>query len=70
MRETLNPQTSIFENYGENETGRQLIIISDILDANSSIIDLAAKVIVNPKTEETGRNGLTVETIIRAGLLK
>jgi IS5 family transposase len=70
MRKILNPQTSIFESYGEHETGRQLKIISDILDANSSIIDIAAKVIVNPKTEETGRNGLTVETIIRAGLLK
>ena len=70
MRETHNPQTSIFEFYGEHETGQQLKIISTILDQNPDILAIAAKVIITPGTEETGRNGLTVDSIVRAGLLK
>ncbi len=70
MRETHNPQTSIFEFYGEHETGQQLKIISAILDDNPSIVDIAAKVIITPGTTATGRNGLTVDSIVRAGLLK
>jgi IS5 family transposase len=70
MRETHNPQTSIFEFYGEHETGQQLKIISSILDQNPAIVAIAAKVILTADTKETGRNGLTVDTIVRAGLLK
>ena len=70
MRETHNPQASIFEFYGEHETGQQLKIISSILDANPTIIDAASTVLIKPNTNETGRNGLTVDSIVRAGLLK
>ena len=70
MRETHNPQASIFEFYGEHETGQQLKIISAILDANPAIIDAASAVLIKPNTNETGRNGLTVDSIVRAGLLK
>lgn len=70
MREAHNPQASIFEFYGEHETGQQLKIISAILDANPTIINVASAVLIKPNTKETGRNGLTVESIVRAGLLK
>ena len=70
MRETHNPQASIFEFYGEHETGQQLKINSSILDANPTIIDAASTVLIKPNTNETGRNGLTVDSIVRAGLLK
>ena len=70
MRETHNPQTSIFEFYGEHETGQHLRVISTILDKNPAILAIAAKVVLPSGTKETGRNGLTVDTIVRAGLLK
>ena len=70
MRKEHNPQASIFEFYGEHETGQQLKIISAILDANPTIINVASAVLIKPNTKETGRNGLTVESIVRAGLLK
>ena len=70
MRKTHNPQASIFEFYGQHETGQQLKIISSILDANPAIIEVASVVLVKTNTNGTGRNGLSVDSIVRAGLLK
>jgi IS5 family transposase len=70
MREKYIPQVSIFEYYGEHETGQQLKIISAKLDDCPEIIDIAAKVLIDPKTKDTGRNGLSVDSIVRACLLK
>jgi hypothetical protein len=66
MREKHNPKVSIFEFYGEHETGQQLKIISAKLDDCPEIIDIAAKVLIDPKTKDTGRNGLSVDSIVRA----
>ena len=70
MRKTVNPQPSLFEFYGEHETGQQLKIISAILDENPTIMALASSVLIKPNTKKTGRNGLTIESIVRAALLK
>ncbi|WED21122.1 ISNCY family transposase [Vibrio sp. JC009] len=70
MRETHNPQISIFEFYGEHETGQQLKNISERLDAIPAILDIATNAIFTSGAKQTGRKGLTVDTIVRAALLK
>lgn len=70
MRETHNPQISIFEFYGEHETGQQLKKLSQILDDNPAILDIATKAIIDLNKKDTGRKGLTVDSIFRAALLK
>lgn len=70
MRQKHNLQTSIFEFYGEHETGQQLFAMSQILDANPAILDIAGKCLIDDSKKETGRNGLTVDSVVRAGLLK
>lgn len=70
MRQKHNPQNSIFEIYGEHETGQQLKLMSQILDSNPIILDIAAKCLIDDNKKEIGRNGLTVESIVRAALLK
>ena len=70
MREIRDPQISIFEFYGQHETGQQLKKISEILDATPAILDIAAKAFLTPDIKETGSKGLTVDSIVRAALLK
>lgn len=70
MRKKHDPQASIFEFYGEHETGQQLRVMSQILDDNPAILDIAGRCLIDDTKEETGRNGLTVDSVVRAGLLK
>lgn len=70
MREKHIPQMSIFDFYCEHETGQQLKAISAKLDTYPEILDLAADTLIDPKTKATGRNGLSVDSIVRATLLK
>lgn len=70
MRQKHNPQTSIFEFFGEHETGQQLKAMSKILDDNPSIVDIAFNCLIDEKKQDTGRKGLTVDSIVRAALLK
>ena len=70
MRQKHNPQTSIFEVFAQHETGQQLKVISRILDDNPVILDLAHACFVTPDKKETGRKGLSVDSIVRAALLK
>ena len=70
MRQKHIPQISIFEIYGEHETGQQLKLMSEILDDNSCIVDIAAKCLIDDSKKDIGRNGLAVDSIVRAALLK
>jgi len=70
MRQKHNPQISIFDIYGEHETGQQLKLMSSILDDNPSIVDIAAKCLIDDSKANKGRNGLTADSIVRASLLK
>ena len=70
MRKIHSPQISIFELYAEHETGRQLKKLSNILDENPAILDIATKAIIDFSKKDTGRKGLTVDSILRAALLK
>lgn len=70
MREYRRAQTSIYDYCGENEIGRQLQVISDILDNFPQILDLLAKDLIDEEAIETGRRGLSVESVFRCLLLK
>jgi len=70
MRETHIPQRSIFEVYGEHETAQQLKAISVCLDAHPEILIRAAEDLIAPGKQHTGRRGLTVDSLVRAAILK
>jgi IS5 family transposase len=70
MRKKRISQASIFEYYGEHETARHLRAISTRLDGLPDILDLAFADLVKPETDETGSEGLSVESVVRAALLK
>jgi hypothetical protein len=63
-------QRSIFEFYCEHESGQQLKAISAKLDEHPTILDLASEALISPGTKSTGRCGLSVDSIVRAALLK
>lgn len=70
MRQSRIPQISIFEYYAAHETGQQLKAISARLDAHPEILELAAQDLVSARVKATGRKGLSVDSIVRAALLK
>ncbi len=70
MREKRTVQGSIFERYAEHETGRELKAMSDWLDQNIDLLDWVAADVKNRNVEETGRKGLSVESVLRCAILK
>lgn len=70
MRQSRIPQVSIFEFYGAHETGQHLKAISARLDANPEILELAGAELIGNTTSATGRKGMSVDSILRAALLK
>ena len=70
MREKHTVQRSIFEHYAEHEIGLELKSMSGWLDQNMDLLDWVAADI-NPRTvEDTGRKGLSVESVLRCAILK
>lgn len=70
MRIKSNPQRSIFDYYGEHKLGKELSAISKILDEYSEFYELAAKDLLRINIKETGRTGLTAESVLRCAILK
>lgn len=70
MREKRTIQASIFEYYPEHEIGRELKAMSQWLDANPDLLDWVAADVKNRHVEETGRKGLTIDSVLRCALLK
>lgn len=70
MRKKHIPQRSIFEFYCEHDSGQQLKVISAKLDDHPKILDLASDALISPETKSTGRCGLSIDSIVRAALLK
>jgi IS5 family transposase len=70
MREKHTVQRSIFEQYAEHEIGLELKSMSGWLDQNMDLLDWVA-VDINPRNvEDTGRKGLSVESVLRCAILK
>ena len=70
MREKRTVQSSIFETYAEHEIGRELKAVSDWLDQHLDLLDWVAADIKQRNVEETGRKGLTIESVLRCAILK
>ena len=70
MREKHTVQRSIFEHYAEHEIGLELKSMSVWLDQNMDLLDWVAADINPHNVEDTGRKGLSVESVLRCALLK
>ena len=70
MREKHTVQRSIFEHYAEHEIGRELKAMSDWLDQHLDLLDRVAADIKPCNVEDTGRKGLSVESVLRCAILK
>ena len=70
MREKRTIQASIFERYAEHEIGRELKAMSDWVDQNIDLLDWVAADVKRRNVEETGRKGLSIESVLRCAILK
>lgn len=71
MRKKHTVQSSIFEYYPEHETGYELKAISQWLDQHPELLDWVAGDVKNRAVKSnSGREGLTVESILRCAILK
>lgn len=70
MRQTRTAQASIFELYAEHEIGERLSTLSTILDKNPDLLLPLEADLIDKSLSDTGRCGLTVESIFRCLLLK
>ena len=70
MREKHTVQRSIFEHYAEHEIGLELKSMSQWLDQNMDLLDWVAADINPRNVQDTGRKGLSVESVLRCAILK
>jgi IS5 family transposase len=70
MRRKLNRQTNLFTAVSSNPIARELEEISKIIDANPGVLDLVYQDLVKAKRQDTGREGITAEQVLRCCILK
>ena len=70
MRQERTVQASIFDLFAGHEIGRELKGMSQWLDEHRELIGLAAEDLRRHGVKETGRQGLSAESVLRCGLLK
>jgi len=70
MRETRTAQQSIFQSETDHEIARELKRMSDWLDTHPGLLDLVAQDVRSRRGSTRGRNGLTIESILRCAILK
>jgi len=70
MREKRTVQSSIFDHYAEHEIGRELKAMSDWLDEHLQLLEWVESDVQQRTVEETGRKGLTYESVLRCAILK
>ena len=70
MRQERTVQASIFDLFAGHEIGRELKGMSQWLDEHRELIGLAAEDLRRHGVNETGRQGLPAESVLRCGLLK
>ncbi len=70
MRKKRSSQISIFDMFSEHEIGKELKAMSARLDQNRVILNWVAKDLCLPDTTDTGRQGLSAESVLRCVLLK
>jgi IS5 family transposase len=70
MRQERTVQASIFDVFAGHEIGRELKAMSDWLDAHRTLPGLVAADLRREGVQETGRQGLPAEAVLRCALLK
>jgi hypothetical protein len=71
MRQERTVQTSLFDLFADHEIGRELKAMSQWLDEHRELIGLAAEDLRRRGVlQETGREGLPAESVLRCALLK
>src|SRR5262249_35625076 len=70
MRQERTVQGSIFDLFAGHEIGRELKAMSQWLDEHPPLIGLVAEDLRRHGLKETGRQGLSAESVLRCGLLK
>jgi transposase, IS5 family len=70
MRQERIMQASIFDIFAEHEIGRELKSMSDWLDEQRWLLSLVVGDLRRQGVQETGRQGLPAEAVLRCALLK
>jgi IS5 family transposase len=70
MRQERAVQASLFDLFANHEIGRELKAMSQWLDEHRELIGLAAEDLRRHGVQETGREGLPAESVLRCALLK
>ena len=70
MRKLRTSQVSIFDAFAEHDIGRELEGMSGWLDEHEEVLEWVEADLKRAGVKATGREGMTVETVLRCGLLK
>lgn len=70
MRAKRTHQMSIYEIFAAHEIGQELKAISEWLDRHVDVLDWVEQDVQRKGLKETGRSGMSIESILRCGLLK
>ncbi len=70
MRKNRNIYVSIFDLYSDHEIGKELKAISEFLDVHPEFVDWVELDLRKKEAVDTGRQGLSSETVLRCALLK
>lgn len=70
MREKTNRQMSLFDRMHKSAIAKELRAISDILDHTPEILDAVYRDLLQGRRDDTGRNGMTADQVLRCAILK
>ena len=70
MRAKRTHQMSIYEAFSKHEIGQELKAVSDWLDGHLDTLDWVSADVQRAQLKPTGRNGMSIESILRCGILK
>ena len=70
MRQKRTKQMNIFHASFKKEIGKELEVMSKILDENPKVLNRVFKDLIGINQPEVGRTGMTAEQVLRCGILK
>ncbi|MBN2809511.1 MAG: hypothetical protein JXR80_08475 [Deltaproteobacteria bacterium] len=70
MRARRTHQLNLFSVTVRHDIGKELEVISSILDENQDILDFIFNDLASSRRKDTGRNGLNAEQVLRICVLK
>lgn len=65
MRKKKEPQLNLLNLMPRNKIAQELEAFARLLDANPEILDLVYGDLVKYRRQDTGRNGMTAEQVLR-----